>query len=87
MKDFDYTMLATVARLQPNAYGVPIADALNRSRLRLQVPIGKIYSTLERLEAAGLVTSWEGNATAERGWREKRYWTVTVTGRDALETR
>lgn len=40
------------------------------------VSIGAIYTALERLEQAGRLRSFEGEATPERGGRRKRYYTV-----------
>ena len=41
--------------------------------------IGALYTTIERLEGKGLITTWMGEATAERGGRAKRM--VRVTGK------
>lgn len=80
---FDLAVLAIVSRLQPNAYGVPVWKALE-AFLEGPVSLARIYDAFERLEAQGLVTSWMGNPTAERGWREKRYFTVTTGGAQVL---
>lgn len=44
-----------------------------------------MYSTLERMEKKNLVVSKLGEATAQRGGRPKRYFTVTAEGKAALE--
>ena len=42
--------------------------------------IGALYTTIDRLEAKGLVTSWMGDATPQRGGRAKRMVRVTPKG-------
>jgi DNA-binding PadR family transcriptional regulator len=49
------------------------------------VAIGAIYSTLERLEKKGMVESYLGETTPERGGRPKRYFKVTGQGESALK--
>ncbi|MFM1895802.1 MAG: hypothetical protein RLZZ385_876, partial [Pseudomonadota bacterium] len=48
------------------------------------ISIGAIYTTLDRLQAKGLVESRTGEATARRGGRAKKYYAVTGRGRAAL---
>jgi DNA-binding PadR family transcriptional regulator len=43
-----------------------------------------LYTTLDRLEEKGLVTSTYGDPTPERGGRAKRYFTVTARGVHAV---
>lgn len=80
---FDAAILQAIAELEPNAYGVPIMAAV-RERLPRIPSIGALYITLEYLERGGYVSSHEGDATAERGWRVKRYWHLEATGKQAL---
>lgn len=52
-------------------------------QLQEQAPhmsFGKIYTCMDRLEEAGLVTSRMGEATAERGGRPKKYFEITESG-------
>lgn len=77
------TMLALI-QLDTEAYGAKIRKLLDQEVNRT-VAIGAIYSTLERLEKKGLVTSQLGEATAERGGRAKRFFTVTSQGKIALK--
>jgi DNA-binding PadR family transcriptional regulator len=46
--------------------------------------VGSLYSTLERLEQKGYITSWFGDPTPERGGRSKRYFKVKPLGLRAL---
>ena len=64
-------------------YGASIRDAIER-RTGRQVSAGAVYTTLERLEARGLVTSSWGEPTAERGGKRKRHYRIRPAGREAL---
>ena len=46
--------------------------------------IGAVYTTLDRLQAKGYVTSRLGDPTPERGGRAKRYFTIEAPGIRAL---
>jgi len=78
--------LLAVMRLDEEAYGVTIAREISEATGK-DVLLGSIYLTLERLEKKGLLTSWLGEPTAERGGRAKRYFRVTARGvREARST-
>jgi PadR family transcriptional regulator, regulatory protein PadR len=76
---FELLVLLALIRLGDEAYGVPIADAIEESSGR-EVSIGSVYITLDRLAGKGLVSSRLGEATAERGGRAKTYFRVTAKG-------
>jgi len=79
-------MLA-VMRLKDEAYGAAIQRELSE-RARRDVALGTVYVTLSRLEAKGLVRSWLGESTAERGGKAKRHYGLEAAGVTALnETR
>ncbi len=40
------------------------------------ISLGGMYYTLDRLERGGIITSRWGEATAERGWRRPRIYTI-----------
>lgn len=44
------------------------------------IPYGSLYTTLDRMEAKGLVESWYGEVTPERQENRKRYFRVTGQG-------
>jgi PadR family transcriptional regulator, regulatory protein PadR len=48
------------------------------------VTIGAVYSTLERLEAKGLVSAFVSDPTPERGGRAKRSFRITAVGMEAV---
>jgi len=81
--EFEQLILLAILRLGDNAYGVTIRAEL-MERARRAVAPGALYTTLERLETKGLLTSRMGDPTPQRGGRAKRYVTVTAAGIDAL---
>lgn len=81
--EFEEIVLLTVAVLQTEAYGVIIAAELNR-RTERPVSLSGVHVALYRLEEKGFVISEMGGATAERGGRRKRMFTVTALGKQML---
>ncbi len=81
--EFEEIVLIAILRLGDNAYGVSIRQLIERETGR-SVSIGGIYTTLERLERKGFITSWQGEATAERGGRAKRFFRVEGAGERAF---
>jgi PadR family transcriptional regulator, regulatory protein PadR len=76
--EFEYLLITTAARLGDNAYGAAIREGIEEVAQR-KCSIGALYTTIERLENKGLITTWMGEATPERGGRAKRM--VRVTGK------
>jgi DNA-binding PadR family transcriptional regulator len=78
--------LVAVIACGANAYGIPIHEEVKNlvSPLR-SIALSAVYRTLDRLEQKGLVSSWYGDATLERGGRAKRYFRVTAAGRESLQ--
>ncbi len=84
---FEQSVLLSIVGLGEDAYGRAILNGVQES-LKRTVSAGAVYSTLERLEASGLVRSRLAAGTAIRGGRARRYYTVAAAGRRALsETR
>ena len=77
--NFELMVLLAVLRVGEDAYGVPIARAIEHSTGK-PVILASVYNTLERLEEKGLVRSTIGQPTAERGGRAKRYFSMTAAG-------
>ena len=77
--EFEYLILSAAARLDEDAYGAAIRrefeDATGRS-----CSIGALYTTLDRLEQKGLITTSMGDPTPERGGRPKRMVRLTAAG-------
>jgi len=76
---FELIVLLAVLRQADEAYGVPIARAIEESTGK-PVILASVYNTLDRLEQKGLVRSTIGQPTAERGGRAKRYFSITSSG-------
>ena len=81
--EFEEIVLLTVGVLEEEAYGVSIKDEIEQ-RTGRKASIGSLHSALNRLEKKGYVKSSEGGATAERGGRRKRYFTITAYGKRIL---
>jgi PadR family transcriptional regulator, regulatory protein PadR len=69
--EFEYLVLTAAARLGHEAYGAAIRQEIERATER-PCSIGALYTTLDRLEAKGLLKTWMGDATPQRGGRAKR---------------
>jgi PadR family transcriptional regulator, regulatory protein PadR len=76
---FELLVLLALMRHGDEAYGVPIANAIEESTGK-RVILASVYNTLERLEEKGLVRSTVGQPTKERGGRAKRYFAITSAG-------
>ena len=81
--DFEQLVMLAVMRLDADAYGTSIREEL-KARAEREVSPGAIFTTLERLESRGLVTSRYGDPTAERGGRSKRFYKLSAEGRRSL---
>lgn len=81
--EFEELIILAILWLQDDAYGVRIRQLIERETAR-PTSIGAVYTTLERLQAKGYVTSRQGEATPERGGRAKRYFRVEGAGAEAL---
>ena len=77
--EFEYLLITAAVRLGEDAYGAAIRQEIERTTER-RCSIGALYTTLDRLEAKGLVTTWMGEATSQRGGRAKRMVRVNETG-------
>lgn len=79
--EFEYLLLSAAARLGDEAYGAVIRQDIESATGR-RCSIGALYTTLDRLEAKGLIETWMGDATPQRGGRSKRMVRVTARGRE-----
>jgi DNA-binding PadR family transcriptional regulator len=82
--EFEEVVLLMVAILDGEAYGVTVSQELEQQTGR-QVTFGTVHNTLIRLEEKGFVNSRLGGATAERGGRRKRLFTLTPAGKRAIQ--
>ncbi len=77
-------MLFAILRLDDDAYGATIRREI-KERIGRSLTTGAIYTTLRRLDERGLVSSWVGEPTAERGGRRKKFYRLEAGGLQALE--
>jgi PadR family transcriptional regulator, regulatory protein PadR len=80
--EFEYLILAATVRLGDDAYGAAIVQEIESATCR-KCSIGGLYTTLDRLEAKGMIKTWMGNPTPERGGRSKRMVRVLAKGIEA----
>lgn len=77
--EFEQIVLLAILRLHDQAYGVTIRAEIMECTGREPAP-GALYTTLDRLEEKGFLTSRFGDPTPQRGGRAKRYFTVNAAG-------
>ena len=82
--EFEEIVLLIVALLHGEAYGVAVMQELKEQANR-SVNISAIHAALRRLEAKGFVKSEWSEASAQRGGRRKRIFTITQAGTIALQ--
>jgi DNA-binding PadR family transcriptional regulator len=81
--EFEHIVLLAILRLGDDAYGVTIRNEIQERTGREPAP-GALYTTLDRLEDKGLLTSTLGDPTPQRGGRAKRYVKVSASGMKAV---
>lgn len=77
--EFEYVLITTAAALGESAYGVAIREQIE-SVIKRKCSMGALYTTMDRLEEKGLLRTWVGEATPQRGGRGKRMVCVTAQG-------
>src|SRR6478672_11701386 len=82
--DFEQLVLLGVLRLGEEAYGAAIRQEIHERSGR-DVSINAVYTTLDRLEAKGLLRSWVGEPTAQRGGRRRKFYGLRPQGILALK--
>lgn len=83
--EFERFLLFALLELEgEEAYGVSIREVIER-RTGESFSSGAVYTGLQRLEEAGLISSTIGEPTAERGGRRKRLYRMGPAGLEALE--
>jgi PadR family transcriptional regulator, regulatory protein PadR len=81
--EFEQVVLLAILRLGNRAYGVAIREEIRMRTDREPTP-GALYTTLDRLEDKGLITSRLGDPTPQRGGRAKRFFEVSGIGVEAV---
>ena len=82
--EFELLVLLAVLRVDGEAYGVTIKEALDGETSR-DVTLGAIYKTLGRLEDKGYVAASLGDPTPQRGGRRKKLYRLEPLGHRALK--
>lgn len=83
LADFEQLVLFGVIRLEDGAYGAAIRQEIH-ARSGRDVSINAVYTTLDRLEGKGLLKSWVGEPTAQRGGRRRKCYALRPAGVAAL---
>jgi PadR family transcriptional regulator, regulatory protein PadR len=81
--EFEQLVLLAVLRVGREACGASIQEEIERRGGRV-ASLSAVYTTLERLEAKGLVRSRIGAPTPQRGGRRKRHYELLAPGVRAL---
>lgn len=77
--EFEYQLITAAAGLGDEAYGAAIREEIKSTTGR-KCSIGALYTTIGRLKTKGLLKTWTGQATAERGGHAKCMVRVTPKG-------
>lgn len=81
--EFEELVLLTIASLGEDSYGVSVKEDIEKRASR-SISIGALHSTITRLEEKGFISSRLGGATKERGGRKKRFFTLTLEGKQGV---
>jgi DNA-binding PadR family transcriptional regulator len=65
-------------------YGLEIRNELARAEQK-RMPLGSLYTSLERMIDKGLLRSRLGESAHVRGGNRRRYFAITAKGRRALD--
>jgi DNA-binding PadR family transcriptional regulator len=82
--ELEQLLLFAVMQARGDAYGLSLQQILRDAGRRVELPT--IYTTLQRLEEKGWVSSKLGGVTDVRGGRAKRLFKVEGAGISALKT-
>jgi PadR family transcriptional regulator, regulatory protein PadR len=81
--EFEQLLLLALLQLDEAAYGARVREAIEARTGRTISP-GAVYTALDRLEARGLVLSYLGEPTPQRGGKRKRYYRLEPGGAELL---
>ena len=79
----ELSALLAVSRLGDDAYGLAVRQDLSE-RAKRDYSVGAIYTTLQRLEDKGLLTSRASEPIPVRGGRSRRHFRLTGAGARAI---
>lgn len=69
--------------LHGERYGLEIRDEYHK-RTAIELPLGSLYTTLDRMQEKGFVTSRMGDPVPNRGGNRRRYFKITGDGQVAF---
>jgi PadR family transcriptional regulator PadR len=81
--EFEQVVLLTLLRLGNGTWGAAIRRDIQQ-RLGRELPVSVVYVTLQRLEQKGMVKSYVGEPSKERGGRRRRHYLIDTPGEHAL---
>ncbi|SRR6266849_2041999 len=81
--EFEIFVMSAIIAASSDSYGVTVHEQVEKLTGR-DVAQGAVYTTLMRLEEKGLVRSWLGEASPERGGKAKRFYSVEAAGQRSL---
>ena len=84
IRDLDAALLAAVAQLDPEAYGVAIRARTGELLGGMLPSTGTVHQGLTRLEREGMLTARMGDSTPVRGGRARRLFSLTAAGARSL---
>lgn len=84
LAEFELVVMLAVIRVGDEGYSVTIRKDIEE-RTGRRVSRGALYVTLDRLRQKGMLESWKGEPTPERGGRAKRHYRPTPRGLEAVQ--
>jgi DNA-binding PadR family transcriptional regulator len=81
--EFEQLVLLALLRLGDNTYGAMVRREIE-TRTGRTLAVSAVYITLDRLETKGLIRTYVGEPTAERGGRRKKHLVLLPAGRRAI---
>ena len=79
----ELTVLLAVVRLGDDAHGLAIRRDVS-ARMQHDYSVGAVYTTLQRLENKGYISSRNSDPLPVRGGRSRREFKITADGQRAL---
>ena len=81
--EFEQVVLLSLLRLGNGTWGAAIRRDI-QERIGRELPVSVVYVTLQRMEKKGMVKSYVGEPTRERGGRRRRHYLIDTKGEHAL---
>lgn len=81
--EFEQVVLLSLLRLGNGAWGAAIRRDI-QARIGRDLHVSVVYVTLQRMEKKGMVKSYVGEPTKERGGRRRRHYLIDTPGEHAL---